>query len=43
MKIYLDNRDWWVGWYRGTEHHYICLLPCIVLRVTRKASATPPA
>jgi len=37
MKIYIDTRYWWVGWYRGPEHHYICLLPCIVIRADRKA------
>lgn len=36
MKVYLDFNDWWVGYYRGPNHHYICPLPTLVLRVDRK-------
>lgn len=33
MKIYLDFRDWWIGWYRGDpRYHYVCPLPCVVIR-----------
>lgn len=35
MKLYLDTHDWWVGYYRGATHHYVCLLPCVVLRWSR--------
>lgn len=40
LKVYLDSRDWWVGYYRGTDHHYVCLLPTVVLRWSR--SPVPP-
>lgn len=36
MKIYIDICDWWVGYYRGPNHHYVCLLPTIVLRWSRR-------
>jgi len=32
LKIYRDNNDWWVGWYRGPNHHYVILIPTIVIR-----------
>lgn len=31
--IYLDRNDWWVGYYRGSHHHYICPLPTLVIRI----------
>ena len=34
-KLYLDLRDWWVGYYRGAHHHYVCVLPTLVLRWPR--------
>ena len=36
MKIYIDTNDRWVGWYIGEDHHYILLLPCVVIRINRK-------
>jgi hypothetical protein len=36
VRLYPDPRDWWVGYYRGPDHHYVCVLPCIVLRWPRK-------
>lgn len=36
MTIYLDARDWWIGYYRGPTHHYVCPLPCIVVRWARR-------
>lgn len=35
-KVYVEPRDWWVGYYRGDDHHYVCLLPCVVLRWNRR-------
>jgi hypothetical protein len=35
-KVYIDTADWWVGWYRGPGHHYVCLLPCVVIRWKRR-------
>lgn len=36
MAVYLDFRDWWVGYYRGPHHHYACPLPCLVIRWPRR-------
>jgi hypothetical protein len=38
MKIYRDLNDWWIGYYRGPHHHYVCPLPTVVLRWPRRAS-----
>ena len=38
MRVYLDSRDWWVGYYRGTDHHYFCPLPCLVIRIRRRTT-----
>lgn len=35
LSLYIDTNDWWIGWYRGPNHHYICLLPTIVIRWKR--------
>jgi len=35
-KVYVEPRDWWVGYYRGDQHHYVCFLPCVVLRWNRR-------
>lgn len=34
--IYLDFNDWWIGYYRGPNHHYFCPLPTLVIRVPRR-------
>jgi hypothetical protein len=39
MSIYFDFRDWWIGYYRGDNHHYVCPLPTVVIRWRRR----PPA
>lgn len=36
VRIYIDTHDWWVGYYRGDSHHYVCLLPCVVIRWSRR-------
>lgn len=44
MRIYLNCRDWRVGYYRGPHHHHLCPLPCLTLRVRRRpqtGSLTP--
>lgn len=33
---YIDTRDWWIGYYRGPDYHYVCLLPCVVIRWRRR-------
>ncbi len=35
MRIYLDTRDWWIGYYHGATHHYVCPLPTLVIRWPR--------
>lgn len=41
LRLYVACRDWWVGYYRGDGHHYVCLLPTIVLRWKRRRKETP--
>jgi hypothetical protein len=36
ISIYIDLRDWWIGYHRGPIAHYICPLPTVVIRVRRK-------
>jgi hypothetical protein len=35
MRVYRDRNDWWVGYYRGLTHHYVCVIPTVVIRWTR--------
>ena len=35
MKVYFDFRDWWVGYYRGDTHHYVCPLPTLVIQTVQ--------
>lgn len=32
VRVYVEPRDWWIGYYRGETHHYACPLPCLVIR-----------
>jgi hypothetical protein len=41
VKVYLDFHDWWVGYYRGGRHHYVCPLPCVVIRWARRHPEMP--
>lgn len=34
-QIYLDPRDWWIGAYVAPAAVYVCLLPCIVVKIHR--------
>ena len=34
--VYLDKNDWWIGYYRGDRCHYVCLIPCVVIRWKRR-------
>lgn len=36
VAVYFDARDWWVGYYRGDDDHYVCPLPCLVVRWRRR-------
>jgi hypothetical protein len=40
MKIYIDTADWWIGYYRGPNHHYVCLVPTVVIRWERKKQSS---
>lgn len=42
VSIYIDLRDWWIGYYRGDAHHYVCLLPTLVVRWNRLTAPTRP-
>lgn len=39
MRVYLDSRDCWIGYYRGTDHHYFCPLPCLVFQIRRRTAS----
>lgn len=43
MQVYIEPRDWWIGYYRGDTHHYVCPLPCVVIRWRRRAATTGEA
>lgn len=32
----------WIGYYRGPNHHYVCPLPTLVIRWTRKSALSDP-
>lgn len=34
--VYIDPADWWIGYYRGPNHHYVCPLPTLVIRWPRR-------
>ena len=36
MRIYIDKRDLWVGYFRGDDYHYVCPLPTLVIRWPNK-------
>ncbi len=36
LRVFIEPRDAWVGWYRADYAHFICPLPCVVLRIERK-------
>ena len=36
VRVFLEPRDVWVGYYRGDRHNYVCPLPCIVIRWPRR-------
>jgi hypothetical protein len=40
VEVYFDFRDWWVGYYRGDQHHYVCVIPTLVVR-WRRYRTTP--
>lgn len=35
MKVYRDYNDWWIGYYRGENFHFVCPLPTVVFRWPR--------
>lgn len=38
MKIYIDTDDWWIDYYRGSNYHFVCPLPTVVIRWSRRGS-----
>jgi hypothetical protein len=42
MKVYFDFNDWWIGYYRGDNHHYVCPLPTLVISWNRRKKTYPP-
>lgn len=41
VKVYFDLNDWWIGYYRGDEHHYVCPVPTLVIRWKRSGKTSP--
>jgi hypothetical protein len=41
VRVYIEPTDWWIGYYRGPNHHYVCPVPLVVIRWPRRV--TPPA
>lgn len=39
VALYVDTRDWWIGYYRGQHNHYVCPLPTVVIRWARRGPA----
>lgn len=37
MKVYIDTNDWWIGYYRGSNYHFVCPLPTVVIRWDRRS------
>jgi hypothetical protein len=37
VNVYIEPRDWWIGYYRGDGYHYVCPLPTVVIRWRRRA------
>jgi len=35
-QIYIEPRDWWIGVYLAERAVFVCLLPCVVLKVWRR-------
>lgn len=50
VNLYIEPRDWWIGYYRSEHYNYVCPLPCVVIRwgrgaahkAARKALRPPP-
>jgi len=36
VKVYIEPADWWIGYYRGPNHHYVCPVPLVVIRWPRR-------
>jgi hypothetical protein len=36
VKVYFNKRDQWVGHYYSDRYHYVCPLPCLVIRWGRR-------
>ena len=43
LTVYTDRRNIWVGYQRGDSHHYVCPVPCVVVRWAREPNAADPA
>lgn len=40
IKVYFDFNNWGVGYYRGSNYHFICVLPTLVIRIPNKNERT---
>lgn len=39
LSVLFEPRDTWLGWFRGKDAHYICLVPCVAIRWRRRVNA----
>lgn len=37
IKVSVDPRKWWIGYYRTDKYHYVCLLPAVAIRWDRRS------
>lgn len=38
MRVYFDERDWWIGVYFGPDATYVCPLPCLVFKFPKSGA-----
>jgi hypothetical protein len=36
MRMFFNFNDWWIGYYRGANYHFVCLLPTVAISWPRK-------
>mgnify|MGYP003396383010 CR=1 FL=1 len=38
VRLYIEPRDIWVGVYVAPDAVYVCLLPCVVIKIRRMSA-----
>jgi hypothetical protein len=39
VSVYIDTADWWIGYYKGSNYHFVCPLPTVVVRWPRRGES----